>query len=104
MKKILGRVIIILPAIALQVLWYVLLFTVIDTGLGGHLGDIITVVFTLLAFLFVIFLVSKRQESTYKLAWVILIMGFPILGAMLFLRWATGRRVPDLRKSWKDQP
>ena len=57
MKKILGRIAIVLPAVALQIAWYVLLVVLLDRGLGGHLGEVLISVFTLLAFFFVIFLI-----------------------------------------------
>ncbi len=85
MKKIIGRILIVLPAIALQVAWYVMLFTFINSELNGYLSDIFTVLFTLLAVVFVVYLVSKRGESSYKLLWTIAIMALPILGSILYL-------------------
>ena len=40
MKKILGRVVVVLPAIALQVGWFVLLYLLLNKLLDGHLGSI----------------------------------------------------------------
>ena len=106
MKKIIGRIIIVLIPILLQLAWYFMLFAVIDQGLYGYLGDILTIVFTILAILFVLFLVSKREESSYKLLWIIVIMGFPILGAALYLTLGnrkTGNRLKRrLLKSSKE--
>ena len=85
MKKIIGRILVVLPPVLLQIAWYILLFAVLDKGLNGNLGDIVTIVFTVLAFVFVIYLVSKREESSYKLLWVITILALPILGSALYL-------------------
>ena len=85
MKKILGRIVVVLPAIALQVGWFVLLYMLLNRLLGGHLGSIISEVFTLLGVLFVLYLVSKRDESSYKLLWTIVILVFPVLGAIMYL-------------------
>jgi len=85
MKRIVGRVLVVLPAILLQVGWYILLFTVINKGLGGYLGEILTIAFMLLSIGFVLYLVQKRDESSYKILWIIVLFAFPILGAMLFL-------------------
>ena len=85
MKRILGRVLIILPAVLLQIAWYVLLFTVGNDLLGGYLGEILTIAFMLLSVGFVLYLVQKRDESSYKILWIIVLFTFPILGAMLFL-------------------
>ena len=85
MKKIFGRVLVVLPPIALQVVWYVLAFSLLEKLFNGYLSDVITVVFTVLAVLFVTYLVASRDESSYKLLWAIVIVAFPILGAMLYL-------------------
>jgi cardiolipin synthase len=85
MKKILGRILLIVPAIALQVLWYSVLLGGMDKLIGGHLADIIQVVFTVLAVLFVLSLITKRDESSYKILWIIVIVAFPVLGALLYL-------------------
>ena len=69
MKKILGRVILIIPAIALQVLWYTILLGGMDKLFGGHFTDLIEILFTVLAVLFVLSLISKRDESSYKILW-----------------------------------
>lgn len=106
MKKILGRVVIVLPAVILQVLWYVVVLTLLNDWLGGNLGVILRAVFTVLGVVFVIFLVSKRDESSYKMLWVIVILALPILGAMLYLTLGnkkTGRKLKEnLQKSSKN--
>ncbi len=96
MKKILGRILVVIPAIALEVLWYVLLICGLDKISQGHLGDILTLIFTILAVIFVTTLVAKREESSYKLLWVLVIVGFPVLGAILYFflgHKSTGRRL-----------
>ena len=85
MKKVIGRVLVVLPPIALQAFWYYLAFVLLEKAFNGYLSDVITVVFTVLAVLFVTYLVAKRDESSYKLLWVLVIVGFPILGAILYL-------------------
>ncbi len=85
MKKILGRVLLIIPAIALQVLWYTILLGGMDKLLGGNFTDLIEILFTILAVLFVLTLISKRDESSYKILWVIIILAFPVLGALLYI-------------------
>lgn len=85
MKKILGRIIIVVPAIALQVLWYFLMFGLLNNIFHNHLGDILNALYSILAVIFVTSLVTKRDESSYKLLWVMVIVAMPIFGAMLYL-------------------
>jgi len=96
MKKFLGRIIIVFPAIALQLLWYVVALTILDNVFAGYLDDIISISFTVLAVFFVAAIVAKRDESSYKLLWVIIIVGFPVFGAILYFflgNKKTGRKL-----------
>jgi len=84
MKRIVGRIIFVIPGIVLQVVWYVVCLAILDKLFFGHLDDIIRTSFAVMAILFVISLVSKRDESAYKILWVIVIVALPILGAILY--------------------
>ena len=96
MKKILGRLIIVVPAVLLQVFWYLVLLGLMNNLLNEHLGDVLNAVFSVLAAIFVTGLVAKREESAYKLLWVMLMVAMPILGAMLYFflgNKSTGRKL-----------
>ena len=96
MKKILGRLIIVVPAVLLQAFWYLVLLGLMNDLLNEHLGDVLNAVFSMLAVIFVTGLVAKREESAYKLLWVMLMVAMPILGAMLYFflgNKSTGRNL-----------
>jgi cardiolipin synthase len=96
MKKILGRVAIVLPAILLQGLWYCMILKFLDNLFLGYLGYILNIILSVLAVIFVSSLVTKRDESSYKLLWVIVILSMPILGALLYFLLGnknTGKRL-----------
>lgn len=84
MKKILGRIIIVIPAIALQALWYSVMFGLLNSLSRGYIWNILNALLSVLAVIFVTGLVSQRDESTYKLLWVMVIVAMPILGALLY--------------------
>ena len=84
MKKILGRIVIVLPAVALQILWYLVMFGLLNDLLGGYLWNILNGLLSVLAVIFVTGLVSRRDESAYKLLWVMVIVAMPIFGALLY--------------------
>ncbi len=84
MKKILGRIIIVIPAIALQIAWFYLTLSFLRKITGGYIVDIVNGLFTVLAVFFVTRLIARRDESTYKLLWVLVIVALPVLGAMLY--------------------
>lgn len=90
MKKILGRIAIVIPAIALQIFWYLIVFGLLNNLLNERLVDVINALFSILAVVFVTGLVAKRDESSYKLLWVMVIVAMPVLGAMLY--WLLGNK------------
>ena len=85
MKKILGRSLVVLPAFVLQIAWYFLILGGLNRLMNGHLRELIGALFSVIAVLVVLTLVSKRDEGSYKLAWVIVILVFPILGSIIYL-------------------
>ncbi|MCR4658109.1 MAG: cardiolipin synthase [Lachnospiraceae bacterium] len=98
MKKIFGRILVVVPALFLQIVWYVLLFGGLDRFMKGHLKDLLNTVFTILAVVFVLYLVSKRDEGSYKLVWVIVILVLPILGSVIYLFMGNKRSGRGLKK------
>ncbi len=46
----------------------------------------------------VIYIVSRRGNPSYKIAWLIFILIFPIFGISMFLLWGGGRVLPHMRK------
>ena len=101
MKKLVGRIIAVIPALGIQIAWYVLLFRFFDSVLQQHLMDLVNVIFSILAVLFVIALISKRDESSYKLLWAIVIVSMPILGAILYLFLGNKNTGKNLKKQLK---
>ena len=99
MKKILGRILIVLPSIALQLTWYYFTIFFLNRILNGYLGDIISVSCTILAVFFVTSLVSKRDESSYKILWIMVIVAMPILGAVLYLLLGNKRTGKHLKRA-----
>ena len=85
MKKLFGRILVVLPALCLQILWYTVLLGGLDRFMGGYLKDLISIVFPILAVLLVLYLVSTRDEGSYKLIWVIAVLLMPILGTIIYL-------------------
>ena len=64
MKKIFGRILLVLPAIALQAFWYCVLFGLLDALLNQQIWNIINLLLTVLAAVFVMGLVTKRYEGS----------------------------------------
>ncbi len=91
MKKILGRLLVVLPILALQVLWFVLIFYLLS-----DFSELLIVILEILSVVFSLYIIMKRDEGTYKILWLIVIMGLPLLGALLYLfvgNKGSGRRL-----------
>lgn len=87
MKKIVRRILIVIPAAALQVLWLLLLvkwlapYTALitpDHVCGGVL-------------LCAVNIIIKREERTYKILWLLVILTFPLPGALFYLFFGNKR-------------
>ena len=98
MKKILGRLIIVIPVLAIQAGWWFLTLVLLDELVRGHLGDIIDLIFSLLAIFFITRLIARRDESSYKLLWVLVIASAPVLGAMLYFTLGNKNTGKKLKK------
>ncbi len=67
-----------------------------------HTGNVvyryIYLVSELLGGILVIFIVNRRGNPSYKIAWIIFILVFPIFGITVFLLFGGGRVLPNFRK------
>lgn len=52
----------------------------------------------ILGVLTVIYILNRRGNPSYKIAWIIFILVIPIFGISLFLLWGGGRVMPNLRR------
>ena len=91
MKKLLGRVLIALPIIVLQILWFIGTFR-----LFKDYAELLMILLQILAFLLCLYIISKREEGTYKILWLVFIMTLPVAGVLTYLmigNKGTGRRL-----------
>ena len=93
MGKIMRRVLIVVPAVALQVLWHVLLVKWL-----APYAPLIVSLLSVAAVFVVLFIVIKRDESTYKLLWLLIILTMPLVGALLYLFFGNKRTAKPLKK------
>ena len=80
----------------LLIVQFALLFAVVY-----NLSDdsfIIYSLFELLAVITVIYIVNRRSNPSYKIAWIIFILLIPVFGITVFLIWGGGRVAPHLKK------
>lgn len=80
LHTLLGRLFITCVALALQAVW--LLYSLYFLGVYSRALNLLL---TLLSFLAVIYIINGRSNPAVKLAWIVPILAFPILGGVLFL-------------------
>ena len=93
MRKILNRILIVIPAVVLQALWLLLL-----TKWLVPYSTLIASLLSIVAVFLVLFIVIKRDESTYKLLWLLVILTIPLVGTLLYLCFGNKRTAKPLRR------
>ena len=93
MGKIFRRVLAVIPAAALQILWIFLLMKWL-----APYTPLITLALSAAGFLLVLYIIIKRDESTYKILWLLVILTVPLAGALLYLLFGNKRTARPLKK------
>lgn len=94
MKRIIARFIVIMPALMLQVLWFFLLMT-FYTSHAVAIG----VIFGILSVTFVLNIIVRSDEPTYKVFWLIIIALLPVIGTWAYMTLGNKRTVRPIKKS-----
>lgn len=93
MSKMLRRVLTVIPAAAVQALWILLLVKWLSPY-----AAYITLALSVAAVLLVLFIIIKRDETAYKILWLLVIFTVPVAGALLYLLFGNRRTARPLRK------
>ncbi len=93
MKKIIRRVFIILPAILLQSVWIYILAQWLAPW-----AALINTALSVLSCIFVLYIITKQDEGTYKILWLLVILTFPLPGAALYVLFGDKRTTKPLRR------
>ena len=93
MKRVFRRFVLVLPALILQVLWYITLIRVFN-AYAIYLNGLLA----LFSIIFVFFILSRRDEGTYKQLWITVLLVFPLLGTILYVSFGNKRTARPIRK------
>lgn len=93
MSKMLRRVLTVIPAAAVQALWILLLVKWLSPY-----AAYITLALSVAAVLLVLFIIIKRDETAYKILWLLVILTVPVAGALLYFLFGNRRTARPLRK------
>lgn len=79
-RVLISRLFIVGMLLLLQVIWFIIIIEIL-----GRYFNLINSFFTLLSMVAVLWLVNKKDNPAYKLAWVIPILLYPLLGGLMYL-------------------
>lgn len=98
LKFLFSRLVIVGIILVIQIIWFItFLFKL------GNYSLMINIIFTVISVLAVLYIINKKDNPAYKLAWVIPILSFPLLGGLLYLTLGNKKPVKRLRNKLEKQ-
>lgn len=95
-RVIASRLIITFIAIMFQIFWIYEFIVLAFNGIW------INIIARLLAFLFVLYVASQRNDSSYRILWLIIILTLPVFGTIMYICWGDGRTSKPLENKLKN--
>ena len=92
-SKILSRLVITALIVLIQVLVIVFMLTKLS-----DYGEVISAVFSMLAFFMTLFVIYRNDNGAYKLGWILLIWLVPILGTLMYAFFGNKRPSKKLKR------
>ncbi len=92
-KKIVRRIIAVIPAALIQLLWMFVLLRWL-----APYATLINLLITLFAFIYVLYIIASRDEPTYKTLWLLVILGMPVFGTILYFFFGNKRTARPIQK------
>ena len=93
MNKVQRRILAIIPAALIQLLWLVALL-----GWLAPYAAFINLLLTLFALIYVLYIMVNRYEGAYKTLWLLVILGLPVFGTILYLLVGNRKTARPLQK------
>lgn len=93
LKFLFSRMVIVGIILAIQVAWFLTVLVKFS-----NYSMYISSAFTLLSGLAILWIINKPENPAYKIAWIIPIAAFPILGGLLYLAFGTKKPSKNMRE------
>ena len=93
MNKVLRRVIALIPAALIQLVWLYVLVRWLSP-----FSAVINLLLSLFAMLYVLYIFTNRNEGTYKTLWLLVILGLPVFGTILYCCFGNKRTARPLQR------
>lgn len=96
-RIIASRLIITFIAVLFQIFWIYEFINILAIN-----GIWINVILRIMAFLFVLYVASQRNDSSYRILWLIIILTLPVFGVIMYICWGDRRTSKPLDNKLKD--
>ena len=96
MNQVIRRIIGIIPATIIQALWLLALLRWLSPY-----AAVINLLLSVFAVFYVLYIMTNRNESTYKTLWLLVILGLPVFGTILYFCFGNKRTTKPLQKKLK---
>lgn len=93
LKALFSRMVIVGLILFLQVVYILMILFWL-----GNYSTIIHSIFTILSFVAVLYIINKDDNPSYKLAWLVPILAFPLLGGILYLAMGDKKPARKMRR------
>lgn len=97
-KLMFSRLVVVGIILALQVGWFILFIVKLS-----QYSTIISAIFNILSVIAVLYIINKQDNPAYKLAWIVPILVFPLLGGLLYLFMGNKNPSQKLRRKLDKQ-
>lgn len=91
--KLMGRILALIPAVLVQLWW----LSILSHWLAPY-AAVLSFILSGLSFFFVLYVITKQDEGTYKILWLLVLLTAPIPGALLYALFGNKRTAKPLKK------
>lgn len=95
-NNVIRRIVAVIPAVIIQTLW---LFVLLN-WLAPY-ATLINLLLSFFAFLYVLYIITNRNEGTYKTLWLLVILGLPVFGTILYFCFGNKKAAKPLQMRLK---
>ena len=93
MNRVTRRIIAIIPAALIQYLWIFILVRWL-----APYAAVVNLLLSFFAFVYVLYIMTNRNESAYKTLWLLIILGLPVFGTILYFILGNRRTARPIQK------
>ena len=96
MNRVQRRILSVIPAALVQLLWLFILWRWL-----APYATLLNLILSFFAFVYVLHIMANRHEGAYKTLWLLIILGLPVFGTILYFCFGNKRTARPIQKKLK---